>query len=1023
MTEHSRPSRPRTRWLTGVAAAACLLGGALTAPATAAPPARHPGASSTPSGFVKDFTSADREHGAMFRWWWPSSVEAGPAVRQLRQVAAAGYKGVEIAFVMDGTTYPVDPDEHAFGDASWRAAVRAVLAEAQQLGVQVDLTLGGRWPAAVPGLDVGTDSASQELVTGSATVAGGTTYAAAVPAPTPRTYQDRTSENGVITSTTKTSQPTYVTATATRCVADCTEAKPRLDLGSVRDISGAVRDGKVSWTAPAEGTWLVTGYWQRGTAQRNDAPFGSTVSLLSDPESRVVDHFGRAGTEEFIAYFDTLLDPATRRLLKANGGSIFEDSLELKFAQAWTPTFFAAFQKTNGYSVRPYLPALAQREASSPFAPPSPEFAFGEGQDTVAERVLHDVDQTLNDLYLENHVKPVRRWARGLGLTFRAQPYGEPIDLGGAASHLDVTECETLGCSEDQFRTAAAGVSLAGKQVLSSEMLPGGFGNLYGLTQAQITAAVNREYALGANQMVFHGLPYPNIPPSADGTVVDNASSWPGFHGFGANIGEAFGPRQPSWSMQSDTAGYYARMQQTLQTGSARYDVAVLNQALGADAASHDGTFLDAAGYTFGYATPGALRGQKVSRGVLDPGGAGFRALVVGSEPTDLATAREVERLARSGLRIVVVGEGPTRSAGYARDATAAAALDREVRRTFSRIAASRSTTVVADDAGALAALEDEVRADAEVSDPGVKVARRSDGGRDYYVLVNRTDAPVTTDVAIAGDRSTAPYTLDPWTGSVKPVGVYDRRGNRVVVRSVDLEPGAAKAFALAERRFTGTTVAVHAVTTTADDAAVSTTGGRHARQTLTVTDTEGGSVTTRLSDGRVVRSTIGSVPAPTSLTSWDLDLDEWLPGDPDDASDVTRHQQHAIEDVDLVSWTQIPEIKDAVGVGTYTTEITASKALADAGTVLDLGAVSGSYRVVVNGRRLPVADQLDTRIDLGGRLVPGRNTIEVTVASTLLNRLRTTRPSEFGSREPTTNGLLGPVTVEPYRTAVQTVR
>ena len=37
-------------------------------------------------------------------------------------------------------------------------------------------------------------------------------------------------------------------------------------------------------------------------------------------------------------------------------------------------------------------------------------------------------------------------------------------------------------------------------------------------------------------------------------------------------------------------------------------------------------------------------------------------------------------------------------------------------------------------------------------------------------------------------------------------------------------------------------------------------------------------------------------------------------------------------------------------------------------------------------------------------------------VASSLLNRLRVHRPTEFGSRTPTVNGLVGPVTLDPYK-------
>ena len=83
--------------------------------------------------------------------------------------------------------------------------------------------------------------------------------------------------------------------------------------------------------------------------------------------------------------------------------------------------------------------------------------------------------------------------------------------------------------------------------------------------------------------------------------------------------------------------------------------------------------------------------------------------------------------------------------------------------------------------------------------------------------------------------------------------------------------------------------------------------------------------------------------------------------------------------------------------------------------TLLDLGEVAGAYRVRLNGTLLPTPDQLDHEVDLEDGLVPGVNTIEIEVASPLLNRLRITRPAEFGSRTPTVNGLLGPVVLKPY--------
>ncbi|HEY7075738.1 MAG TPA: hypothetical protein VH418_10225, partial [Solirubrobacteraceae bacterium] len=51
--------------------------------------------------FDRDFVRADPSAGAMFRWWWPGAQVSDAELRgELRTIAAAGYKGVEIADVM-----------------------------------------------------------------------------------------------------------------------------------------------------------------------------------------------------------------------------------------------------------------------------------------------------------------------------------------------------------------------------------------------------------------------------------------------------------------------------------------------------------------------------------------------------------------------------------------------------------------------------------------------------------------------------------------------------------------------------------------------------------------------------------------------------------------------------------------------------------------------------------------------------------------------------------------------------------
>jgi hypothetical protein len=50
----------------------------------------------------------------------------------------------------------------------------------------------------------------------------------------------------------------------------------------------------------------------------------------------------------------------------------------------------------------------------------------------------------------------------------------------------------------------------------------------------------------------------------------------------------------------------------------------------------------------------------------------------------------------------------------------------------------------------------------------------------------------------------------------------------------------------------------------------------------------------------------------------------------------------------------------------------------------LDLGQVTDTFEVTVNGKMLPPPDQISRRLDLAGHLEEGTNTISVRVATTL---------------------------------------
>jgi hypothetical protein len=138
---------------------------------------------------------------------------------------------------------------------------------------------------------------------------------------------------------------------------------------------------------------------------------------------------------------------------------------------------------------------------------------------------------------------PLKRWAHSLGLKFRNQPYGAPVDGPEAAARTDVAEGESLGfaAGPDGFRALAAGRDVAGHTTLSNEA--GAFaGSAYEAAWKQMLAMLHHSYTAGANQAVLHGFPYADAP----------GAEWPGFHAFFplfilGGFGEAWGPRQPTW--------------------------------------------------------------------------------------------------------------------------------------------------------------------------------------------------------------------------------------------------------------------------------------------------------------------------------------------------------------------------------------------------------------------------------------------------------------------------------------------
>jgi hypothetical protein len=173
------------------------------------------------------------------------------------------------------------------------------------------------------------------------------------------------------------------------------------------------------------------------------------------------------------------------------------------------------------------------------------------------------------------------------------------------------------------------------------------------------------------------------------------------------------------------------------------------------------------------------------------------------------------------------------------------------------------------------------------------------------------------------------------------------------------------------------------------------------------------------LDNGRAATARAQTAPAAPTVGPWSVTIEDWQPADPggtESAAIGTTKITHELTLTTLTSWQNIDGMQDVSGTGTYSATVTTPADWADAdGAYLSLGSIgAGSVHVSVNGKDLGPVNQVNPVIDLGAALNPGANTLTITIATTLLNRLRVTRPTVY--TQPSQDyGLIGPVTITPY--------
>ena len=948
-------------------------------------------------GKLEDFTRPQQDTAPRFRWWWPNAeVELDEIAKEVAEVARAGFGGLEIANVHHSVPGDLlDVVNRGWGSPHWIAALETALDAGLEHNVEIDVTLGPSWPAAIPTITPQSDSAMKELAHGLVQLSSGARHNG--PLPEPVTPPSKGVEGRKL-----------IAVQAAKILEVPDRGQTILSRASLVDLTESVTNESLDWTAPeGSGDWVLLAYWERGSGQPAEA--GPHTS----PESYVIDHFSMRGVDALKKYWhETILTPKVVDLLAKAGGTFFEDSLEVEtHSTIWTPDVAAEFQKRYNYDLLPFLPVLIETK----------EKYLYDFDDIVTSRVRDDYNETLSDLYAEQHLIPLRDWAHSFGLQYRVQAYGLEQDSIGQAGIVDIPETESLGAKNvDDYRVLASGRDIGGRKLLSCEAAAYLNKSYHSTWRENVLVTLAEMYCGGVNQTVLHGFAYADAP----------GAQWPGFGAFtpyynnSVGYSEAWGPRMPVWKHLNSAAAYISRTQWVLQQGSPHYDIAFYRQkgwaqtGIGAPWGTAAGIPI---GWSQGFLTESSLFQDRavLANGRFAPEGGNYRAFVVdidrfrGSEATmSERAAQRLLELAKNGFPLVFFGNWASPQATGLRDS---ATNERVAALITDMLALPNVTTAATNDDIPIALANVGVHRAVQHEFSNLKHVHRVVDGVDMYYLVNAKHNPAkdklepidqsVTLTAINADL--VPYELNAWTGEVTPIAHYTRDGAQVTLR-MQLQPAQSTIIALAPAGWAETRMPAASVQSTSADSVQTGPNGEVFLRASTA-----GLHTAQLADGRTKQAVVAPIPDPVEITKWQLTVDDWRPA----ATGVsTVHETQSHDLTALAPWSELG-MDDVAGVGDYRSTFTIDENWrpGTGGVTLSLGSVLDTFRVWVNSIPVTGVDLTDTTIDISRYVREGRNTLRVEVASTLINRLRVTRPDVYGVIGVQNYGLMGPVTVTPY--------
>ncbi|WP_240647498.1 glycosyl hydrolase [Paenibacillus nanensis] len=930
---------------------------------------------------VEPFKSPENRYRPKMRWWLPGAyMENDEIKREIEWLANAGYGGAEIIHFFGIPTEDVEPEHYVrygFGSDEWNDRMKAALETAIPLGFQLDFTIGPLWPIATPAvMDREDERCVHGLHFGTKMIIGA--------------YRGTLPESGTIDGE-RPRKLVAVTAARLHKGAETVGKVATLDLESAIDLMKEglvdVMTERVAWTPPDGEEWCLFAFWSQTNGQMNNS--------IGAP---VIDHFTKAAAEAITGFWDERLlgDPHLRMLYEKNAGCLFCDSIELNATMLggmygaqplavsiWTPELLDEFRERRGYDLTPYLPSIFIKglyQLSVRNADDDAEFDFEDRSSN--RRIRNDFYLTLTEMFRDNHVRVIREWANRHNMRLRYQTYGLPTELTNGLLEVDIPETESLGFkdSTDGYRLQSGAVHMLNRELYSIEVgavLGLGYKQTWTGKEYGLLWQLHRGFASGVNQAVLHGMSYETT--SASGHFRD-LFKWPGMSLMGSMFSNEWGARQPISLHSRGITDYIARNQFVLRMGKAKVDLAIYRYHI--DGIHYDiqtePTVYEQAGYSYDYVSPSLLSLETAKAGsfdgkpVLDADGPAYKAIVIDTRVQSegsmrfspympLEMAVRLLKYAEAGLPIVLVGEGASGIVSFNGDRSLMEQADDELRQKLDRLRVMPSVRHVQNQEDVIEALHQlsVLPAGRTIAKSPLITLRRYDQGDNYYYVYNSSlEFEFSGEIIVCGKGRA--YVLNAWDGTVYSLQAGSTADGEMIIP----------------------------LRLAANESAL-----------VLVTPHDMSECVVKHKDTPIHNPNI------LQLDNWTLTVDCWTPGSVPFETKIERIRLELSEG--LKDWTDIPQLVNKSGIGRYQTSFVLSESddrISEA--VLQIGQLSDTFRIQVNGTPIQAVNQIDRRVRIGKWLKTGVNLIEIEVATTLNNALRPSDPH----RQPQPHGLVGPV-------------